>query len=192
MPHHAKTSDKNTAIVKLALTEPDMQWAGKSTLLLPGAHTAALPESCADIAICHYRLLAGADSAKPLRGRFVISAPSVIGLLAPALLAVLPDCAGFILDRRWAGSAARLLWLAWRLRYERLRLGSDVESPFLRRFIYRDRLADILPPLSIGQWLKAVGQSRDGVFADPALIFWHDETRSAAFRPWLQGRLYPG
>ncbi|RCL03085.1 MAG: hypothetical protein JSC189_000412 [Candidatus Tokpelaia sp. JSC189] len=123
-------------------------------------------------------------------GKFVIYAPSLIGIWAPAILASIPNTVGLILDKAWAGSQIQALWLAGRLRYERMRLGSDVESPYLRKQIPRENLQKALPHLTIGQWIDAIDKIRQkSVFMDTDFIFWRDNRHTVDIRSWIASRL---
>jgi len=62
-------------------------------------------------------------TAPPISGKFVIHAPSLIGILAYAILANAPSASGMILEKAWTDSNS---WLLAHLYYERMRFGSDV------------------------------------------------------------------
>lgn|GEM_PF-1606885 len=156
------------------------------------------PDSIAadGVAVCkyYYYLLAtdkrNCGTALPVSGKFVIHVPSLAGILAHAILASTPDTRGFLLDKAWAGSNLRLSWFALRLQYERLRLGSDVESPYLRKLIHREKLQKILPRLTISQWLTAIDKMRRLSFPDGDFILWHNKAYPAATAAWLAARLH--
>lgn len=124
----------------------------------------------------------------PATGKFIIYAPSLTGILAHAILAGVPGTKGLLLDKAWAGSKMRLAWLAIRLRYERLRLGSDVESPYLHRLAHREKLQSVLPPLSIGHWLSAVEQMRAFPLPGRDFVLWRDKAQIVEADAWAAMR----
>lgn len=189
----AKKNDITCNAVQLSLTDGQTTSADRG-LLIPLSLPAPFPAGHAAVHQYRYQLLAG--QGRPLKareginGKFVIHAPSLIGIWAHAILTCVPDAAGLILDRARAGSQTWLLWLTACLRYERMRLGSDVESPYLRKYINRENLQKVLPRLTIGHWIDALdGARRQSALPDGDFIFWHDRAQASNIGPWLASRL---
>ncbi|RCL00448.1 MAG: hypothetical protein JSC085_000890 [Candidatus Tokpelaia sp. JSC085] len=127
-------------------------------------------------------------TAPPISGKFVIHAPSLIGILAYAILANAPSASGMILEKAWTDSNS---WLLAHLYYERMRFGSDVESPYFCKLIRRAKLCKTLPHLTIGQWLTAISQMhrRRAILRDCNFFFWNDRPQSTDIYTWLSTRL---
>jgi len=188
-----KKTDITHNAVQLSLTDGQTTSADKG-LFIPFSLPAPFPAGHAAVHQYRYQLLAGQDQPSKagggINGKFVIHAPSLIGIWAHAILVCVPGAAGLILDRARACSQTWLLWLAGRLRYERMRLGSDMESPYLRQYINRENLQNMLPRLTIGEWIDAIDKTRrQPAWPDGDFIFWHDRAQTADLGPWLASRL---
>lgn len=68
----------------------------------------------------------------------------------------IPDIAELVPDIIRHKQRRRLLWLRWRLFYEQIRLGSDVESPTMRRLLHKTQFSPSLPGCTIGTWRHAI------------------------------------
>jgi len=163
MPETVRNPGILAHAVTFALANRQAEYA--EGLLLPLSVPApAFAAGRADMCKYHYYLSVTDNCnhrrAPPITGTYVIYAPSLAGIWAHAILASAPDARGLVLDRAWAGLAIRLLWLACRLNYERLRLGSDVESPYMHTLIQREKLDKTLPRFTISQWLEAIDRMR--------------------------------
>ncbi|RCL01107.1 MAG: hypothetical protein JSC188_000666 [Candidatus Tokpelaia sp. JSC188] len=122
-------------------------------------------------------------------GRFVIYAPSLIGIWAPAILACVPNTVGFVLENTWTNSRIWLRWLSTWLHYERIRLGSDVESPYLRKQIAHKNLQKVLLHLTIGHWIAGIDKARQKpIFSSSDFIFWQDKMHKTNIEPWITSR----
>lgn len=189
----AKKIDITHNAVQLSLTGGQTTPADRG-LLIPFSLPAPFRAGHAAVHQYQYQLLAGQDRPSKagggINGKFVIHAPSLIGIWAHAILVCVPGAAGLILERARAGSQTWLLWLAGRLRYERMRLGSDVESPYLRKYINRENLKKVLPRLTIGDWIDAIDKTHwQPALQESDFIFWHDMVQTADLEPWLASRL---
>jgi len=68
----------------------------------------------------------------------------------------IPDIAELVPDNIRHRRSLRLLWLRWRLFYEQVRFGSDVESPTMRRLLRKARFEPRPALCTIGAWRQAI------------------------------------
>lgn len=98
-------------------------------------------------------------------------APSYLGLWALFHYGIMPHrFCGIIIDESIYLSKLRRLIIKLRLLIEKLRLGSDVPSPFLTSWLNAQRLRAVATNITIGDWLRiferpaANSEDKAGIF----------------------------